>query len=344
MLYHSVSIGSLLVPGNLFLAPVAGYSDRAFRSVCRRGGANFAYTEMVSAEALVRGSKKTALLMARASNETQYAVQLFGGSVSVMEQAVNLVLSSRMAGESSVPEVIDINAGCPVPKIVKTGAGSALIRDPDKLYQITKVAVSAAKKIASGESEKPVTVKIRKGWDSSTITWKESAEAAIEAGVAAITLHGRTKAQGYEGNADWNCLGELVAFVKAKTGGKVPVFGSGDVFSPEDAQNMLEQTGCDGVMFARGAMGNPFIFQQTRQLLETGSYDEVPVATRIQAGMEELHCLIEDVGEKAACRQMRKRFCAYSKGISGGAAMRASIVAAETELDYKTLFEGYLAK
>lgn len=335
MYYHSVSIGNLSIPGNLFLAPVAGYSDRAFRSVCREGGANFAYTEMVSAEALVRGSGKTRQLMVRAANEDAYAVQLFGGTPEVMGQAVELVLTQN--DREVVPELIDINAGCPVPKITKTGAGSALTRCPEQLYKVVAAAVIAS--AALGEKQVPVTIKIRSGWDAQNITWKEAALAALEAGAAALTIHPRTKAQGYEGKSDWNILAELVELVKAKTNGKVPVFGSGDIFTPEDARRMLQETGCQGVMFARGAMGNPFIFVQTRQLLETGSYDEIEPSVRIRAGIHELRCLIQDAGEDSACRQMRKRFCAYSRGVSGGSRLRGAIVAATTEYDYISLFQ-----
>lgn len=336
MLYHPVSIGSLTVPGNLFLAPVAGYSDRAFRSVCRTGGANFAYTEMVSAEALVRGSDKTRQLMVRAANEDLYAVQLFGGTPEVMGQAVERVLAQE--DREVVPELIDINAGCPVPKITKTGAGSSLTRCPEQLHKIVAAAVRAS--LSFGERAVPVTIKIRSGWDAQTITWKEAALAALEAGASAITIHARTRAQGYEGRADWGILAELVELVGSKTNGAVPVFGSGDVFSPEDARRMLRETGCQGVMFARGAMGNPFIFIQTRQLLESGSYEEIESSVRIKAGMKELECLIQDAGEESACRQMRKRFSAYSKGMPGGSRLRAAIVAAATEADYISLFQG----
>ena len=176
MLYHPVSIGGLTIPGNLFLAPVAGYSDRAFRSVCREGGANFAYTEMVSAEALVRGSGKTRQLMVRASNEELYAVQLFGGTPEVMGQAVEQVLSQD--DREVVPELIDINAGCPVPKITKTGAGSSLTRNPEQLHKVVAAAVKASSSL--GDRAVPVTIKIRSGWDAQTITWKEAALAALE--------------------------------------------------------------------------------------------------------------------------------------------------------------------
>ncbi|HAH63467.1 MAG TPA: tRNA dihydrouridine synthase DusB [Treponema sp.] len=323
MLYHGVKIGSLELNGNIFLAPVAGYSDRAFRSVCIEHGAAFTYTEMVSAEALVRGNGKTETLMNRAANEKAYAVQIFGSEGGTLAKAARIVL------EKSPCECIDINCGCPVPKIIKTGAGSSLTRDPDRLYAVTKAVVESV------EGSVPVTVKIRSGWDSGTLTWKEAADAALSAGVSAITMHPRTRAQGYEGKADWTILKALVDFV----GGRVPGFGSGDLFKPEDARAMIEQTGCSAVMFARGAMGNPFIFTETKQLLETGSFDEVRTEERIRTGFRELSLLIDDLGEESACREMRKRFCAYTKGIRGGAEMRLQLVHASTAADYHKILD-----
>ena len=200
-LYHPVKIGNINLKGNLFLAPVAGYSDRAFRYVCIENGACFTYTEMVSAEALTRGNLKTEVLMGRAENEKAYAVQIFGGEPEVMAGAAKIVL------EKTGCECIDINCGCPVPKIVKTGAGSSLTRDPERLYKVVKAVVEVC-------DNTPVTVKIRSGWDQSHITWKEAADAALKAGVKAVTMHPRTKAQGYEGLSDWGILKELVDFMK----------------------------------------------------------------------------------------------------------------------------------
>ena len=328
--YHSVSIGNLNLDGNLFLAPVAGYSDCAFRHLCKRGGANFSYTEMVSAEALVRGSGKTQELMVRAPDEDKYAVQIFGGEPETVAKAA-LIVAERVN-----PEVIDINAGCPVPKIIKSGAGSALTRDPERLFAV----VSQTKKTLSEAGKNiPVKVKIRSGWDSSNLTWKEAAEASLKAGADAITLHPRTRAQGYEGKADWSLLAELVKLVD----GKIPVFASGDIFSPESVKACLEQTGVDGVMFARGAMGNPFIFDETKQFLLTGEKYSTPPEVRISAGMEELDILIRLKGEQTACREMRKRFCAYSKGLEKASQMRASIVSANTRADFAAIFADYLS-
>lgn len=325
-LYHPVQIGNLELPGNLFLAPVAGYSDRAFRALCSECGASFTYTEMVSAEALVRGSGKTENLMLRSPSELHYAVQLFGSEPDRVAAAARIVL------EKTTADCIDINAGCPVPKIHKTGAGSALTRDPERLGALTRAVVEAV------ADKVPVTVKIRSGWDARVpLSWKEAAEAALDAGASAITLHPRTQAQGYEGTSRWDLLGELSALVHSTRPG-IPVFGSGDLFSPEAARDMLASTGCDGVMFARGAMGNPFIFTQTIDLLTTGSYAEIPAARRIEAGWRELLQLVADSGESIACREMRKRFCAYSKGIEGGAALRMELVHASTVAEYRDIF------
>ena len=327
-LYHPVKIGSLSLDGNVFLAPVAGYSDRAFRSICADCGADFAYTEMVSAEALTRNNLKTEQLMARAPNEKAYAVQIFGGKAQTMADAARIVL------EKTTAECIDINGGCPVPKIIKSGAGSNLTANPTLLYDIVSSVVKAV------DGRVPVTIKIRTGWDAEHITWKDCAQAALDAGAAAITLHGRTRAQGYEGKADWGKLAELVEFIN----GRIPVFGSGDGFSPEAAKQMIEQTGCDGIMLARGAMGNPFIFTKIRQFLKTGSYQEIPTGERIEAGFRELDLLVQDFGEKGACLEMRKRFCAYSRGIDGGAALRKQLVAAESVEEYKNIFNSFLGK
>lgn len=325
-LFHPVKIGSLKLNGNLFLAPVAGYSDRSFRSICIDHGAAFTYTEMVSAEALTRGNEKTEVIMRRAENEKVYSVQIFGGVPETMANAARIVI------EKTGCECIDINAGCPVPKIIKTGAGSSLTKNPEMLGKIVKAVVQAA------EGKAEVSVKIRAGWEESSITYKEAALAALENGVSAITLHPRTRAQGYEGKADWEKLKTLVELIN----GRIPVFGSGDLFTPEDAKRMIEQTGADGVMFARGAMGNPFIFTKTIELLKTGSCNEIPSSRRIATGFRELEMLANDTEEGSACREMRKRFCAYSKGLPGGAEVRMLTVHAETIADYHKIFDKYL--
>ena len=339
-LYHGVSIkfsgrDALNLSGNLFLAPIAGYSDRAFRSLCVENGAAYCTTEMVSAEALTRGSGKTASLMAKAPNEKDYAVQLFGGNADVVASAAKIVL------ERTECTSIDINGGCPVPKITKTGAGSMLTKEPDRLYAIVSATKQAVTEYCGEHPERglvPLTVKIRSGWDSANMTWKAAAEAALSAGADAITIHARTRAQGYEGKADWEIQRQLVEFVN----GRIPVFGSGDAHTPETARQMLEQTGVDGVMFARGAMGDPFLFSRTREYLLTGTYVQESVQERLRAGFRELALNVEDKGEKTACMQMRKKFCAYSSGLRGGAKLRTRIVMAGSVQEYKDIFSPYM--
>lgn len=326
MLYHSVDIGSLHLDGNLFLAPIAGYSDRAFRSLCVDCGASFCTTEMVSAEALTRNNLKTRELMKRAPNETKYAVQIFGGNADVMSRAAKIVL------EQTDCDCIDINGGCPVPKIIKSGAGSCLTRDPELLYSIVKAVVDNV------EGKVPVTIKIRSGWDSTHLTWKENADAAIKAGASAITLHARTRAQGYAGKADWNIQKELVDFVD----GRIPVFGSGDAFTPETAEQMLKETGVDAVMFARGAMGDPFLFTRTKKYLTEGSYEKETPKERLLAGFKELEINVADKGERPACLLMRKKFCAYCSGLKGSSEFRKKIVEASSVEDYRNIFYNIL--
>jgi tRNA-dihydrouridine synthase B len=242
-LHHPVRVGDVEIPGNIFLAPVAGYSDAAYRSVCVEEGADFCYTEMVSSEALVRDHPKTQTLLERAPNEGSYAIQLFGSQPAVLARAAGMVVAWK-------PLLVDLNCGCPVPKVVKTGAGSALLREPARLE-----AVCQAMSRALEGTGIPLTVKIRLGWDEANINWRDSSRAAVSGGAAAVTLHARTRAQGYSGKADWSALAELVAYLG------LPVFGSGDVFSGADARRMIVETGVAGVMIARGAMGNPFVFQ-----------------------------------------------------------------------------------
>ncbi len=304
-------------PGNLFLAPVAGYSDAAFRSLCAEHGCDLAFTEMVSSEALVRGSRKTLPLLERGESEGRYAVQIFGGNPDSMARAAALL-------DPWAPAIVDINCGCPVPKIVRNGAGSALLRDPLRLGDIVRAVRSGAKA--------PVTVKIRLGWDEASVNYLETAAAAVEAGASAVTLHARTKAQGYAGKADWPALARLKAALD------VPVFGSGDVFSPSDALRMLRETGVDGVMFARGAIGNPFVFREARALLADQAAAEPSRAERVAAARRHLALAVRYLGERTACVEFRKQVCAYTKGTSGGAKIRAAAVKASTPADYEEVF------
>ncbi|WP_024468197.1 tRNA dihydrouridine synthase DusB [Treponema pedis] len=324
-LYKPVRIGGLFLSGNIFLAPVAGYSDRPFRSICTECGADFTYTEMVSSEALVRNSEKTDALIARAENEKAYAVQIFGSNPEFMAKTAVII------AEKYSPECIDINSGCPMAKITKTGAGSALMNDIPLLYKIVKAVSNAMEPYKI-----PVTLKIRSGFTCENLNWKEAAQAAIEAGAKLLTIHPRTRTQVYSGKADWNLIAELTQFAAAY---KIPVFGSGDLFSPEDAKAMLETTGCAGVMFARGAMGNPFIFTQTKKLLTEGSYTEIAFEEKLKTGFKELLLLCNEKGEERGCREMRKRFSAYTKGIPNGSQLREKLVTANSIREYKEILQ-----
>ena len=333
-LYQPVKIGKLELNGNLFIAPVAGYSNPSFRSLCIEQGANFSFTELVSAEALYRNpgtyglgegaGKATAVsLVSRAHNEKHYAVQLFAGDPDAIYKAALLLAPLR-------PDVVDINAGCPVPKVVKNNAGSALMKDPAMMGKIVEAAVRAS---CETLGEVPVTIKMRSGWDFGSINYAECARVAVEAGAAMVSLHPRTRSQYYSGKSDWSHIADLASRLS------VPVTGSGDLYTPEDAQRMLQETGCSAVMFARGAMGNPFIFSTTRSLLETGEWQQVPFAERMAVAFRHLELLAADIGERSACLEMRKQFCAYTKGMQGAAAVRERAVHAQTIDDYRKILE-----
>ena len=333
-LYRPVKIGSLELSGNLFLAPVAGYTDKAFRSLCAEQGADFSFTELISAESLYRNPGQYNLdsdgkncnpvavnMVRRGDSEKRYAVQLFGTDSESIYKAAILLAPLR-------PDALDINSGCPVPKIVKNGAGSALMKDPARLGRIIAAAVRASTE-ALGNI--PVTVKMRSGWDSAAINYIECARIAVEAGAAMVSLHPRTRSQGYGGKSDWACIAELVLRLS------VPVTGSGDLYTPEDAGRMLKETGCAALMFARGAMGNPFIFSATRSFLKTGTWEPAPVSRRLQTALHHLELLAADIGEYSACLEMRKQFCAYTKGIKGSAAIRERAVRAQSIEDYQDI-------
>ncbi|MDR2445658.1 MAG: tRNA dihydrouridine synthase DusB [Spirochaetaceae bacterium] len=327
-LYHPLTIGPLELDGNLFLAPAAGYTDCAFRSICVEYGANLTFTGLISAEALTRRADASETLLRRAENEKVYAVQLFGASEQVMAEAAVLLTPYK-------PGLIDINAGCPVPKVTRCGAGAALMRSPEKLARTVEAVVKIARDDLGGI---PVSVKLRSGWDASSINFAECALAAVQAGACMVSLHARTRAQGYSGQSCWRHIAELAALLS------VPVVGSGDLYSAEDAALMLKETGCAAVMFARGAFGNPFIFTETRNLL-LGKDKETPdAALRATTALRQLELLAEAIGETGACLEMRKVFCAYTKGLHGAAPLRARLVHAKTIDEYRSLLKDFFDK
>ncbi len=317
-LYHPVTIGSTTLQGNIFLAPLAGYTDIPFRTLCIDSGADFTYTEMVSAEGLAREGEKTLALLDRAHNEKQYAVQLFMGNTDSLKQALEQL-------ESYHPEVIDINCGCPVPKVTKTGAGSAMMKNPKLIAEVLR--------IITQETNIPVSVKFRIGWDAQSENFLEFAQEALDAGASALTLHARTRSQGYAPFADWSKLTTLKQYVLDHHY-DIPVFGSGDLFKAEDAKRMLVETGIDGIMFARGAIGNPFIFSQAKAILEGKEPESVSIAMRKQAILRHLDLMIEFFSEKTACTLMRKHTCSYLKGIPNTSTIKQAVVRASKKEDY----------
>jgi tRNA-dihydrouridine synthase B len=296
---------------------MAGYSDAAFRSICLEWGADLCYTEMVSAEGVVRNNVKTLELLQRADNERIFAVQIFASEPRTAARAVQKLTLYQ-------PDLYDLNCGCSVAKVLKSGSGAALLRTPEKIGAIVKA--------IRGETDSPVTVKLRSGWDQSSINYLYCAQAAEQGGAAMVCLHPRTRSQGFSGRARLSELKDL------KVRCSVPVIGSGDLFSPADALRVFRESGCDGLMFARGALGNPFIFKATKELLNGEDPGTAPAGPgRLQTALQQLEAAVAFKGEARACKEMRKHFCYYSKGIPGGAELRARAVRAKRVEDYLNL-------
>lgn len=318
-LYHSIEIGNLKLNGNLFLAPLAGYTDKVYRSICLEKGADLAYTEMVSCEGVFRDSQKTIMLMDRGENEKNLAVQLFMPDAQTAEKSIENVLKCK-------PQLIDINMGCPVPKVTKTGCGSALLHSPQTIYEIVKTLVD--------NTSLPITVKIRTGWDINSINYLEVADKAFSAGASAICMHARTKSQLYMPLADWSKLKNLKDHFPNQV-----IIGSGDLFTAEDGKRMLEQTNVDAIAFARGAIGNPFIFMQTKALLENKELPIISTEEKINMIIKHLKGLSSYLGENTACREMRKHVCAYIKGIVNSSKVKNMVSQANTVDDYLKALE-----
>ncbi|MDR2803347.1 MAG: tRNA dihydrouridine synthase DusB [Treponema sp.] len=324
-LYRPLRVGTLNLHGNLFLAPASGYTDSAFRSICVEYGANLTFTGLISAEALRRRVDGAESQLRRETNETVFAVQLFGATADAVAEAAAMLAPYK-------PSMIDINSGCPVPKVTRCGAGSALMRDPEKLARIVEAVVAVSRTELGGI---PVSVKMRSGWDAASINFVECARAAELAGASLVSLHPRTRIQGYSGLSCRQHIAELVPLLS------IPVAGSGDLYSAEDAAQMLRETGCAAVMFARGAFGNPFIFTAARNLLQGKEIDPPSVSIRITTALRQLELLAKNVGENSACLDMRKVFCAYIKGAPGAASLRANLVHAETIEQYRSLLQDF---
>lgn len=319
-----VRIGSVELENNLIMAPLAGLTNLPFRLLARESGCGLVCTEMVSTEALVRNHQKTRKLFASDSREKPLSVQVFGSSPEVVARAAAIV-------EESGADIVDINMGCPVPKIVKASAGAALLRNPPLVEAILSATVKAV--------SVPVTIKTRAGWDDRSINGPEIARIAEGCGVRAIAIHARTRCQQFNGEADWRLIN---AFKEAVS---VPVFGNGDVKTPDDARRMLEQTGCDGVMIGRGAVGSPWIFRRIAHYMRTGEIPPEPsLAEKLAVVNRHLDLLETCVGQWDAVVQVRKHVPSYTRGLPGAAAFRVRINQIETLAEVRSAVAAFFAQ
>ncbi len=313
-------IGSLQLNNRVILAPMAGITDLPYRLLMKQFGAGLVFTEMVSAKGLLYAGKRTRELLTSRPEERPLGIQLFGNEPDALAEAAQLIADDG--------ELIDINLGCPVNKVVKDGSGSALMKDPDLVRRII-AAVRAATRL-------PLTIKIRTGWDNQQQNFLEIGKIAENEGVDAITLHPRTRSQGFSGKADWQQIRALKEVLS------IPVIGSGDIFSSDDARDMTDQTGCDAVMLGRGGYGNPWLVRDTVRELE----GEAPLAPpspgeRLRAARQHQQLQIEVFGEQKALYEMRKHLCWYARGLSGAAAFRAAINQAPTIDDQSKLITDF---
>lgn len=300
-----MKIGNVKIQGKAVLAPLAGITDLPFRLLCKEQGAALVYTEMISAEGLIRRQPATVDILESRSEEKPIAFQLFGRKPDSMAEAARII-----CGRGA--DLIDINMGCPVKKVVRGGSGAALLKDLNEAVAVIKAVVSA--------SSVPVTIKVRAGWSPSTFVAAELAKAAEDAGVAAIAVHGRYASQGFSGHADWSTIKAV------KDAVSIPVMGNGDVLTGMDAKRMLDETGCDLVMAGRGALGNPWIFREINECLESENTGFHPDrAERGEMLLRHMRMVTARAGEVAGVRVMRKHAAWYSKGVHGSPAFRNRI-------------------
>ena len=318
-----MKIGNVKLENNIFLAPMAGITDLPFRLICKENDAGLVYTEMVSAKALLYNDEKTKLLLKTCDKEKPLAVQIFGSDVEAIAYASKYV--------SEFADIVDINMGCPAPKVVKNGDGSRLLLNLELVKQIIETAVA--------NSKAPVTVKMRTGWDADNIVVVEAAKIAEKAGASAITVHGRTRSQYYSGEADWNIIKQVKESVS------IPVIGNGDVTSREIAKKRLEQSGVDAIMIGRGAFGNPWIFRETVQYLQNGICIQKPTnEEKYETILKHLGLEIEEKGENIAVKEMRKHISAYTKSMPDSSSFRSKINTMETAEEVRKCLKEYFAQ
>ncbi len=312
-----MKIGNIEIENPVALGPMAGVTDLTFRLICKELGCGIVFTEMVSAKGIYYNDPKTKRLMKIEEQERPVALQIFGSDPEIMGEVAGRINTHNH-------DILDINMGCPTPKIVKNGDGSALLKKPELLGRVVKSVVEA--------SEKPVTVKIRKGWDDDNVNAAQVAKIIEENGAKAISIHGRTREQFYTGKADWKII------KKVKEAVAIPVFGNGDVFSVIDAKEMKNITNCDGIMVARGAQGNPWIFKRITHYMKTGEILDPPTtAEKIDMCKKHLNMLIDEKGEYIAIREMRKHCAWYLKGVRNSAKIRNNLNKATSGEEMKEL-------
>lgn len=313
-------IGPIRLAGPAVLAPMAGVCNLAFRLLCKERGAALVCSEFISAKALIVGNRRTRDMLAVTDAERPVSIQIFGSNP---EEAA---LAARAVEEAGA-DIVDFNMGCPVPKVIKAEAGAALMRVPDRAQAIMEAMVKAV--------SIPVTVKMRTGWDEDSIDVVDLARRFEGVGVSAIAVHGRTRAQQRSGRANWEIIGEV------KNAVSIPVIGNGDVQTPQDAREMINIAGCDGVMIGRGALGNPWIFERVHHYLRTGELlPEPTLQERIEMVRRHLYLLCDLKGEFTGAREMRRHAPAYFKGFPGAAALRAQLIRCESIEEYEEVFAG----
>ena len=305
-----LKIGNVELENRYILGPMAGVTDLPFRLLCREQGAGLLCMEMVSAKAIYYNNRNTESLLEIHPDEKPVSLQLFGSDPKIMSEMAKRIEERPFA-------ILDINMGCPVPKVVKNGEGSALMKNPKLVYEIVSAIVKAI--------EKPVTVKIRKGFDDDHVNAVEIARIAEEAGASAVAVHGRTREQYYSGKADWDIIRQVKEAVS------IPVIGNGDVTSPEKAEELIRQTGCDGIMIARGAQGNPWIFSEMVKWEETGELPPRPDKDEVRRMiLRHARLQLEYKGGFSGIREMRKHVAWYTKGLKGAARLRERVNAVES--------------